>query len=247
VYGPYGGAGYGAAYNPNTGTYARGATVYGPGGSASAGRAYNPYTGASAAGARVDTAYGSAGRGAAYNPSTGTAVRGGYRSNENGTVAGVQTNKGTGAVAWDTKNSQGPLPGTPKTVRARWSKANQGTSMPARMAMSINETATATGALIPAAAGKMSINRSAEVTRRPRRRLVPAPARPTGPNRNKTSHKTARAAQPGPMSSHRPRLAPAPANPTAQSRGSSHHATASSAHVRATWSPRPRLVLAAIN
>jgi hypothetical protein len=109
VYGPYGGVGYGAAYNPGTGTYARGATAYGPGGSVSTGRAYNPYTGASAAGARVDTAYGSAGRGAAYNPSTGTAVRGGYRSNENGTVAGAQTNRGTGAVAWDTKNSQGAV------------------------------------------------------------------------------------------------------------------------------------------
>jgi hypothetical protein len=109
AYGPYGGVGFGAAYNPNTGTYVRGATAYGPRGSVTTGRAYNPYTGARAAGTRVDTAYGSAGRGAAYNPSTGTAVRGGYRSNENGTVAGVQTNKGTGAVAWDTKNSQGAV------------------------------------------------------------------------------------------------------------------------------------------
>jgi len=109
VYGPYGGAGARAAYNPYTGTYARGAYAYGPNGSAAAGRAYNPYTGARAGAARVDTAYGSAGRAAAYNPSTGTAVRSGYRSNENGTVAGAKTNRGTGAVAWDTENSQGAV------------------------------------------------------------------------------------------------------------------------------------------
>lgn len=108
-YGPYRSGGVATAYNPNTGTYARGAYVSGPGGSAAAGRAYNPYTGARAAGARVDTAYGSAGRGAAYNPSTGTAVRGGYRSNDYGTVAGAKTNRGTGAVAWDTQNSQGAV------------------------------------------------------------------------------------------------------------------------------------------
>jgi hypothetical protein len=108
-YGPYRSGGVAAAYNPSTGTYARGAYVSGPGGSAAAGRAYNPYTGARAAGARVDTAYGSAGRGAAYNPSTGTAVRGGYRSNDYGTVAGAQTNRGTGAVAWDTARGQGAV------------------------------------------------------------------------------------------------------------------------------------------
>lgn len=109
AYGPYRGAGVATAYNPRTGTYARGAYVTGPAGSAAGYRAYNPYTGARAAGGRVDTIYGSAGRGAAYNPSTGTAVRGGYRSNDYGTVAGVQTNRGTGAVAWDTQNGQGAV------------------------------------------------------------------------------------------------------------------------------------------
>lgn len=109
IYGPYRSGGVVAAYNPATGTYVRGAYMRGPAGSAAAVRAYNPYTGAAAAGARVDTAYGSAGRAAAYNPTTGTAVRGGYRSNANGTVAGVQTNKDTGAVAWDTKKSQGAV------------------------------------------------------------------------------------------------------------------------------------------
>jgi hypothetical protein len=133
VYGPYGGAGYGAAYNPNTGTYSRGAYAYGPNGSAgyrqaynpytgtraaagyratpygsvSGGRAYNPYTGASAAGGRVSTSYGSAGRAAAYNPVTGRAASGGYVSGERGSAAGVRTNQGTGAAAWDTKYGQG--------------------------------------------------------------------------------------------------------------------------------------------
>ncbi|ACU89187.1 hypothetical protein [Desulfomicrobium baculatum] len=109
AYGPYGGAGAAARYNPATGTYSRGAYAYGPGGSVSARQAYNPYTGARGGALRVDTDYGSAGRGAAYNPSTGTAVRGGYRSNDQGTVGGIKTNRGTGAVGWDTENSQGAV------------------------------------------------------------------------------------------------------------------------------------------
>ena len=133
AYGPYGGAGAAAAYNPRTGTYSRGAYAYGPAGSASVRQAYNPYTGAMAAGGRVttpygsagravaynpttgaragaaqvSTPYGSAGRAAAYNPSTGTAARGGYKSTAAGSVAGVQTNKGSGAVGWDTAKGQG--------------------------------------------------------------------------------------------------------------------------------------------
>ena len=38
AYGPYGGAGVGARYNPRTGTYARGAAAYGPYGARGAGR-----------------------------------------------------------------------------------------------------------------------------------------------------------------------------------------------------------------
>ncbi len=109
AYGPYGGAGAAASYNPRTGTYQRGAYAYGPAGSASVRQAYNPYTGTRATSARVDTAYGSAGRFNAYNPTTGTAARGGYRSNDYGTVAGVQTNRGTGAAAWDTQRGQGAV------------------------------------------------------------------------------------------------------------------------------------------
>src|SRR5439155_18543224 len=42
---PYGGAGFGARYNPSTGTYARGAFAYGPYGARGAAQAYNPRTG----------------------------------------------------------------------------------------------------------------------------------------------------------------------------------------------------------
>jgi hypothetical protein len=59
VYGPYGGARYGAAYNPRTGTYARGAAVYGPYGAAGAAHAWNPRTGAYGATRQGANAYGS--------------------------------------------------------------------------------------------------------------------------------------------------------------------------------------------
>ena len=135
AYGPYGGAGYVAAYNPRTGVYSRGVRAYGPyssagyrqaynprtgtyaaagyratpRGSVAGARAYNPYTGASAAGGRVSTDYGSAGRAAAYNPRTGKAATAGYRSGPRGTAGGVRTNQGTGAAAWDTRNGQGAV------------------------------------------------------------------------------------------------------------------------------------------
>jgi hypothetical protein len=43
-YGPHGGCGWGAAYNPATGTYSRGAYSYGPAGSHYGAQAYNPFT-----------------------------------------------------------------------------------------------------------------------------------------------------------------------------------------------------------
>lgn len=135
VYGPYGGAGYVATYNPATGFYSRGAYAYGPYGSAgyrqaynpytgtyaakgyratpygtvTRGRVYNPYTGASAAGGRISNEYGSAGRAAAYNPITGKAAKGGYVTGDAGSAAGVRTNQGTGAAAWETEHGQGAV------------------------------------------------------------------------------------------------------------------------------------------
>ncbi|PYK05663.1 MAG: hypothetical protein DME66_06550, partial [Verrucomicrobia bacterium] len=56
---PYGGAYYGTAhYNSATGAYGWSQTAYGPYGSATRGAAYNPYTGTAARGATVSTPYG---------------------------------------------------------------------------------------------------------------------------------------------------------------------------------------------
>ena len=109
AYGPYGGAGFAAGYNPYTGTYARSSYAYGPyGGSASRAAAYNPNTGAYAARGQVNTAYGSAGRGAAYNPMTGQGAVGGYRSGQYGSAAAVKSTQGS-AAAWNTQNGQGAV------------------------------------------------------------------------------------------------------------------------------------------
>jgi len=134
-YGPYGGAGHGAAYNPATGTYQRGAYAYGPRGSASVRQAYNPYTGTSAAyrqvntaygsasrgaaynaqtgaraaGGSVHTAYGSAGRAATYNPSTGQGAAGRYASGQYGSAGAIRTTEGSGLAAWNTQQGQGAV------------------------------------------------------------------------------------------------------------------------------------------
>jgi hypothetical protein len=65
------------AYNPYTGTYARGGTAYGPwGGAVSGGAAYNPATGAYGRGAAVYGPNGGVGAWSGYNPSTGTYAHG---------------------------------------------------------------------------------------------------------------------------------------------------------------------------
>jgi hypothetical protein len=71
AYGPYGGAGVGARYNPTTGTYARGAAAYGPYGGAAVGQAYNARTGTYAQGGMAYGPYGAKGAAQAYNPRTG--------------------------------------------------------------------------------------------------------------------------------------------------------------------------------
>ena len=72
AYGPYGGRGYAAAYNPYTGTYARGAAAYGPYAGRGYAEAYNPYTGAWGQRAAAYGPGGQAGYAArGYNPSTG--------------------------------------------------------------------------------------------------------------------------------------------------------------------------------
>jgi hypothetical protein len=64
--------GYGAWYNPWTGTYGASARVYGPYGGAAFGARYNPYTGTYARGAAAWGPYGGRGVAEAWNPRTGT-------------------------------------------------------------------------------------------------------------------------------------------------------------------------------
>ncbi|MBV9653739.1 MAG: hypothetical protein JOZ42_04155 [Acetobacteraceae bacterium] len=76
VYGPYGGVARGGeAYNPSTGAWARGGAVYGPyGGGAGAWTAYNPATGRYSHGSAAWGPYGGSGTASTYNPRTGVAA-----------------------------------------------------------------------------------------------------------------------------------------------------------------------------
>ena len=121
-YGPYGGAGHAAAYNPATGTYGRASYAYGPYGAAGAKAAYNPYTGGYAAAAGVTTPYGSAGRAAGYNPNTGTYGRAAAASGQYGSAAvGQAYNPRTGASA------QGGVVSTERGTAAAGSAYNPNT------------------------------------------------------------------------------------------------------------------------
>jgi hypothetical protein len=101
VYGPYAGAATGAAYNPYTGTYARGATAYGPYGSQSVAHAYNPYTGTSAATHQGSNAYSSWGQSVVSNGNKSAYTQ--HYSNANGTVATAQGSQGGKAAGASTK------------------------------------------------------------------------------------------------------------------------------------------------
>jgi len=77
VYGPYGGAGYSASYNPYSGTYSRSSYAYGPYGSGSRSATYNPYSGKRTYESEWNTAYSSGERSASYDPSSGKYSRSG--------------------------------------------------------------------------------------------------------------------------------------------------------------------------
>jgi len=96
VYGPYGGAGRWAAYNPTTGTYARGASRYGPRGSVHAREAYNPYTGRHAGRVTASNPYGSWGR-SVVSGRDGWAQMG-HRSGPGGAVGGFRTSEGAKGI-----------------------------------------------------------------------------------------------------------------------------------------------------
>lgn len=105
VYGPYGGAGRYAAYNPSTGVYSRGAAVYGPNGAAGYRTAYNPSTGNAGYRAGGGNAYSSWGRAGVTNGEDW--VRGGYKSGPGGSVGAIQGSGGAGAVHGETRYGNG--------------------------------------------------------------------------------------------------------------------------------------------
>ena len=108
-YGPYGGAGNGAAYNPATGTFSRGAYAYGPRGAAGVRTAYNPWTNTAAGRVGVSTPYGSWGRSAVVRDDEW--LRAGHRSGARGTVAGIQGSGGGAAVGIDRRFGSDALVG----------------------------------------------------------------------------------------------------------------------------------------
>jgi hypothetical protein len=105
VYGPYGGAGRYAAYNPSTGVYSRGAAAYGPNGAAGYRTAYNPSTGNAGYKAGGGNAYSSWGRAGVTNGEDW--ARAGYKSGPNGTVGAIQGSGGAGAIHYEGKYNNG--------------------------------------------------------------------------------------------------------------------------------------------
>jgi Protein of unknown function (DUF3300) len=97
AYGPYGAARAGRAYNPSTGTYARGAAVVTPYGTQRAGQAYNPNTGAYAATHQASNAYGN--YGSSVVSKNGNTAYTQHQTTARGSEASVQTSAGGKAVA----------------------------------------------------------------------------------------------------------------------------------------------------
>jgi hypothetical protein len=112
-YGPYGGVGGVAGYNPATGTYYRGGYAQGPYGRAFAGQAYNPYTDRYAARAGAKTPYGSWGRTVVADGDKW--ARGGHRSQGGKTAAGFETSEGAKAIGgYNKQTGQGGFIGKDK-------------------------------------------------------------------------------------------------------------------------------------
>jgi len=97
AYGPNGVARAGNAYNPSTGTYARGASTTTAYGTQKVGQAYNPNTGAYAATHQASNAYGS--YGSSVVSKNGNTAYTQHQTTANGTVASAQTSAGGSAVA----------------------------------------------------------------------------------------------------------------------------------------------------
>ena len=121
-YGPYGGAGHMAAYNPATGVYSRGGYAYGPNGASGYRTAYNPSTGAAGARAGATTPYGSWGRSAVTNGDEW--VRGGHKTTSRGSVGAVEGSGGGGAITAQGRYGNGATLG--KTAGGDYYAASDG-------------------------------------------------------------------------------------------------------------------------
>ena len=103
-YGPNGSAHAGTAYNPSTGTYARGGSVSTPYGSARAAQAYNPRTGASAQTYQSSNAYGSYGNSEYSRNGQTTYTQ--HESTAQGSMSTMQSTNGARAVSGTTASGQ---------------------------------------------------------------------------------------------------------------------------------------------
>ena len=97
AYGPNGAAKVGNAYNPSTGTYARGAETTTPYGTQKAGQAYNPNTGAYAQTHQTSNAYGSYGN-SEYSKNGQTATTQ-HETTSQGSYGTMQSSTGAKAAA----------------------------------------------------------------------------------------------------------------------------------------------------
>jgi hypothetical protein len=97
AYGPNGVARAGSAYNPSTGTYARGASTTTAYGTQKVGQAYNPNTGAYAATHQTSNAYGS--YGSSVVSKNGNTAYTQHQTTSAGSVGSVQTSAGGKGVA----------------------------------------------------------------------------------------------------------------------------------------------------
>jgi len=97
AYGRYGAARAGNAYNPSTGTYARGASTATPYGTQRVGQAYNPNTGAYAATHQASNAYGN--YGSSVVSKNGNTAYTQHQTTAAGSVGTVQTSAGGRGVA----------------------------------------------------------------------------------------------------------------------------------------------------
>jgi hypothetical protein len=104
AYGPNGVARAGTAYNPSTGTYARGAETATPYGTQKAGQAYNPNTGAYASTHQTSNAYGN--YGSSTYSKNGQTTYTQHESTAQGSASSMQSTNGAKAVSGTNASGQ---------------------------------------------------------------------------------------------------------------------------------------------